>query len=628
MTPSAATTDRFEAPGGTAEATPYVPPARVPWTTIALTLVEGLLFFGLLIPALLFGPPPGFVPPLLVFLGLRLVGDGARWVGRDRPVALGIEGHAKAASWGLLTLLVLVATTGGPPQGGGPPDGWIVAAALTLVGLSLYGHHRKALDASTRLGTEEAVLGATLAAVALPFALAPMIPAGAARTLTVGGLLAFGLAVAATLFVRLRRTAAHDGHVTKDGWSAFYHEHFFRHTLILVAVVAWFVLRDSLRGVLPLFVLFEYGAGITLLGTLFWSLRAFVRQRIVAHPLASPHTRHEQSVERLGEAGFDDLDAALGAYLDRGDTRPVAALAGFLEDRGIAAKRALEPITSDTHTETLLLVHPAWLYGARIGILVGIALALWRFTDGVVVAAGAEAAAWQDFLGLLVLGAGVWASQWNGFGGPWWARSATGLMGALFVALADLRLAVTVGGASFLVHEFGATAAVASYAVLFGVPAIHTLRGRRAAVHARYAGDTDEPLATIARIRADTERNLVRRIVWLSVIGVLVFVGVAELERVAPGAAFLFEVYLATAAAVVLHPVLLVAGLRMGRAQVARREARERRRRLERHRTAMGRLDDAIGALGDPAPRGAPATTTPGPPSRPDHAPASPHGAA
>ncbi|MBW3584140.1 MAG: hypothetical protein KY455_13705 [Euryarchaeota archaeon] len=556
---------------------------RAPTAQVASVVVVGIATLIALAISRAPGSPRLFDVLALALL-LRLVGDIPGVAAPRNPFAVGIEGAMRAVSWSVGGVGLIALLANDDPWALAP---WMVGAGLALGGLNLYGHHKRAMELSRRLGIGEGTAGAFAAAVGLPLALSGALD-GPAGVLLPGLVLVVGVAVALTTSKRLLHSEKKTKKTDVIGWNAWFQEHFFRHMLILAAVVAYFFLRDPLRGFIgSFFVPVEYAIGVTLLSLVFLSLRSYLRKRLSEHPLASPHRRHEEVIERQGDPSYDHLDRSVAAFLDRGDTTPMQALSDDLEDRGVPASRHLEPILSYKAPDHITLVHPAWLYGARVAVLFLIALALALFLGdlgGDETPAALESAASAFFL--LVFGLGLYLSQANSFGGPWWGRMMIGYAGYLFLFLADDRLGTLTGRASLVSTLPGPTGGIVLI-VLALLPLGHLLsRDRTKKPH--YAVRQRDPVATIEQLRHETERALVKRFLWLSVMGLIFFVVVGQIAS-ATGAdtGFIVNTYLVLALAFLVHPVLLVAGLRLGKEHVARQDRAERTRRKQRYTAAI-----------------------------------------
>lgn len=541
---------------------------RIEWSTAILVFLQ--IAVAVPLTLLLFtssGQIPPFILPIVIFLLLRIPADTTRAFFGPRPATLALEGTLKALSWGFLPFGLKMAFAAGGSWFGPP---WLTGTALALLALSLWGHHARAETHAPRVAKVEGITGAVVAPFALALA-STVLTTTPPWTIVVPALV---LIVTGTLAVRgiVRLAGRSERHAPASGWTGWYQAHFFRLTILIAAVVVYLFIRDMLAGWIPFLFVFEYSFAVFVAAGFLWSLRAYARKQVTDQIPIGPHRRHKQAIERQGEQRFDLLESAFGRFLETGESDDLAAATRELESEGIPAGAALHPVLGHRSPSGVLLVHPGWLYAAR---LVAVALLAGGFV-------AALPAMLQGRLGLLAFGVGIYTAQWNRYGGHWAAKSGLGLAGLFLLMVWLVRSGFVVGPV------------LIGLTVAFGLVFVHPLRARKGRPIPRFLYQGTDPRDAILPLIERYDRSVRIRALWLTGIGVLVFIFVSELSRLLPEAEIIFFLYVIMAFASVVHPLLTTIGLRVGRLEAERRHERSRKRREMALQGALTRLEEAM----------------------------------
>jgi hypothetical protein len=342
-------------------------------------------------------------------------------------------------------------------------------------------------------------------------------------------------------------------------------------------------------------ILWEYLGAVTVAGFLFWSLRTHLDAMTRDAPVSSPHRKHEPDIKRVSDPELDAWESAFGAFLVDGDAREVQELARGLETQDkVPARRLLGPLLSYRAPRGILLVSPVWLYAATLGSVLLLFAALTHFANALAPLIGGIVLLFP----IVALAAGLYVAQFNRFGGPWWMKTLIAYLGLLtfpFLAI-PLHAAGRPGPLELLVTPFGLAVALA----LIIIPLFHATRGRRARQHAEYLYLGDDPLGAVESLTKSREKSLAMRAIWAAIIALPVFLITGEIAQQVPALAGLVPLYLLFSAIIIIHPLLVVIGLRLGRAHIARIAAREARERAYRHETAVAALAHALRARPQP----------------------------
>lgn len=523
--------------------------------------------------------------PLLLFLYARIVGDSAKAFSGRTMLGMAIDGHAKALGWALLVGGTISTVMQAPPLT--PP--WALGVTLALAGVSLWGHHVQAERVSEPLAKEEGVLGAVLSAVGAPLAVT-LLPLPSPWSLLIP-ILAFVFVAALSTrgIIRLLGRRGGQDRPPRAGWSAWYQEHFFRLTFLIAATIGYLFVRSSLVGEVPMLFVFEYGAAVLAVATVMWTLRNHLSKRLHEDPLQSAHGRHEQRLERQGETSFDRVEHAFGQFLDDGEPEAVQALVEELGAAGVDARTPLAPLTQYKRHDRLMLVHPGWLYAARLMTVLLVALSMRLFVSETVSDGFAAGIAFMAMIAI-----GLYLSQWNRYGGHWAAKTGLAYAGLALLMVTDATIRAGNSGPGPLGGLMGTTIGALIALVVVTLPLLHPWRASKGKPVPRYGYRGTQPLAAIDRLRLEAEAGLVRRALWIAGIGIVVFFVAGELSRLAPTLGILFPLYLLLGIMILLQPVSVSIGLRLGAAQVQRRHERERAERLLLYTRAAAALDQSF----------------------------------
>jgi len=175
-----------------------------------------------------------------------------------------------------------------------------------------------------RQETGRAVAGGT---VALGVAAAALLGAGAALLYrALGDVLPFpeeaGVVLAAAsgaaaLLVVLRAAARN----RRDGLAAFLSGSASRFVYLIVVVASYLALRPRLAGTVEHMDLWEYGVGLAIASFLLARYRAFAGSKAPEKPWASVAVRHVGQSRPIPDRRWLDVDATVGAFVERGEAR-------------------------------------------------------------------------------------------------------------------------------------------------------------------------------------------------------------------------------------------------------------------------------------------------------------------
>jgi hypothetical protein len=519
--------------------------------------------------------------PILVYLGLRFLSDLSAAISHSRENGRRTTAVLAAMSWTYLPLgvdwmirhsfLTDAAT-------------WVIGAGILLGGLTLLAHQERLHHQEHRtsrllgsLGTIAASVGAGLVALGLsPTALGwPAAAIAALATLTV-------------LYLIRPRTGQDDQ--TDTSWLK---THRLRGLLVLLPVPAYLLARGHLAGLPLIFPLWtwEFTAAALYVAFILWSLRNQLRPYLLDDPLQSGHTRHEPSIKRNSERGFDDWETALTQFVTRGEKHALGRLVEQMEtEERVPARTAFSAVLGLRTRSWVLLLHPAWSYAAQGITLLLVAWVLLdhgdrlnTLLDAPILTQGGE------MLALLFLSVGLFAMQFNRHGGPWVIRSLCGFAGVALFLLAGRPLLETELTMMGLENP---TALILILATLLAlVPLLHAVPSRRPTP--RYAYNGGEPEQALDETLRHTTRMLLSRLVFLGGTAALALALAIGLSRLHPAFELIFGVYLLFAIPLLVIPIISFLGLRLGRRRLektTRMQTTQRRHHLEE---ALLRLEQA-----------------------------------